>query len=408
MKLLHVNILYKQGSTGRIVEVLHEALIKDGIISRVCYGSGPNLKDNRVYKLAYHYELSVYRIWAHLTGLQYASGFLPTLRLIHKIKIFKPDIVHLHCPNGYFLDLYYLLKFLKLYKIRTVITLHAEFFYTGSCGHAFECEKWKTGCGSCPQLWDATHSWFFDRTSTAWKKMKYAIQGMNLLTITAVSPWLRERAITAPILKGRDIITIKNGIDTKNIFKPTEYLSLKKKLGIKNEKIILHVTARFNSNQYDLKGGKYIIDIAESLLDSDILFIIIGSNGKKYIRRDNVIYIGQINDQHLLAQFYSMSNLSIITSKRETFSMPVIESLSCGTPVVGFKAGGPESIALDEYTEFVDYGDTNTLKKVILKWIDVKGKLCINIREDAKILFSIENMKKSYEAVYRDILRLNK
>ena len=39
-------------------------------------------------------------------------------------------------------------------------------------------------------------------------------------------------------------------------------------------------------------------------------------------------------------QLYSAVDLTLITSQRETFSMPVAESLCCGTPVVGFDTGG--------------------------------------------------------------------
>jgi glycosyltransferase involved in cell wall biosynthesis len=38
--------------------------------------------------------------------------------------------------------------------------------------------------------------------------------------------------------------------------------------------------------------------------------------------------------------------------------MIVAESLCCGTPVVGFKAGGPESIAIDDYCVFVQFLDS--------------------------------------------------
>ena len=41
-----------------------------------------------------------------------------------------------------------------------------------------------------------------------------------------------------------------------------------------------------------------------------------------------------------LAEYYSLVDVTVITSFHETFSMVVAESLSCGTPIVGFKAGG--------------------------------------------------------------------
>ena len=78
---------------------------------------------------------------ALMTGL-----YFPTKRLIKKIKKINPDIIHLQCINGDFVNIYYLLNWLKKSNKKVVLTLHAEFMYTGNCGNALQCEKWKTGC----------------------------------------------------------------------------------------------------------------------------------------------------------------------------------------------------------------------------------------------------------------------
>mgnify|MGYP000949492470 CR=1 FL=1 len=52
--------------------------------------------------------------------------------------------------------------------------------------------------------------------------------------------------------------------------------------------------------------------------------------------------------------------------------MVCAESLSCGTPVVGFKAGGPESIGLADYCEFVEYPNLDKLQDCVMNWIDKK------------------------------------
>ena len=57
-----------------------------------------------------------------------------------------------------------------------------------------------------------------------------------------------------------------------------------------------------------------------------------------------------------------MANLTILTSQFETFSMVCAESLCSGTPVVGFKAGAPEQISIQQYSEFVEYGKIDEKK----------------------------------------------
>jgi glycosyltransferase involved in cell wall biosynthesis len=405
MKVLQINILFNQGSTGKIVADIHNTLINNNIESIVCYGTGQKNKNNGIYKVAYHYELSLYRIWAHIMGLQYASGYYSTHRIIEVIKKEKPDLVHLHCINGFFVHIYKLFNYLKNNGIKTVLTLHAEFMYTGSCGHAFECERWKTGCGNCPQLWEATYSYFFDRTSTAWRKMNKAFEGFENLVVTSVSPWLTSRAVQSPILKNKNITTIENGIDTSKNFHPKVYSHLKTHHKITSEKVLLHVTAKFTNNANDLKGGRYIYKLAEKLKDENVKILIIGSDDKTLTMADNMINVGKIYDQNLLAEYYSMADLTVITSKRETFSMPLAESLACGTPVVGFLAGGPETICLKEYSEFVKFGDVEALYKSVLRWIDFKDNVNTDIAKIAKEYYSKERMSNKYIDLYLSFIQ---
>ena len=105
----------------------------------------------------------------------------------------------------------------------------------------------------------------------------------------------------------------------------------------------------------------------------------------------------------LLAQFYSCSDLTIIASSRETFGMSVAESLCCGTPIIGFKAGGPESVTINAYSKFVDYGDliqlNNALKIFLNKKIDKR-----NISLCAQEKYSAQAMTKQYYELYEELL----
>lgn len=404
MKVLQVNILFNQGSTGKIVADIHDTLINNNIESIVCYGTGPRYQEKNIYKVAYHYELSFYRVWAHIMGLQYASGYYSTYRITEIIKKENPDVVHLHCINGFFVHIYKLFNFLKSNGVKTVLTLHAEFMHTGSCGHAFDCEKWKTGCGDCPQLWESTYSYFFDRTKTAWHKMSDAMEGFDNLVVTSVSPWLTSRAVQSPLLKGKNIVTIENGIDTYKKFYPRVLSKLKTHHKITNEKVLLHVTAKFTNDENDLKGGRYIYKLAEKLKNENVKIMIIGSDDTTLEMPANMINVGKVVNQELLAEYYSIADLTVITSKRETFSMPTAESLACGTPVIGFRAGGPESIALKEYSEFVEYGNVDALYKTILKWIDFKDTSNVDIAEIATKHYSKEKMSNKYLEIYENLI----
>ncbi len=401
MKILQINNVYNRGSTGKIVYDIHKELQERGIKSVVCYGRGQKEYESNVYKTSYEVFAKYNALRSRITGLQYNGSWIATNKLLEIIKKEQPDIVHLHCINGYFVNIYKLFKYLKKHEIKTVLTLHAEFMHTGSCGHAYECEKWKEGCGNCPQLWEATKSYYFDRTDKAWLKMKEAFDGFKNLKIVSVSEWLQNRAKESPIMKKQKFNVIHNGIDTNEIFTPSSFLELKEKHALSDEKILLFVTASFSLREDDIKGGKYIVKLAERLKRNNIKIIVVGGRDLTMELPNNIINVGRTNDQKELAKYYSMADLTVLTSKRETFSMVSVESLSCGTPVVGFKAGGPESIALKEYSEFVDYGDIDLLEKTIIKWIGVKSTSTTNnISKKAKHEYSRKKMGLEYLKVY--------
>jgi len=98
-----------------------------------------------------------------------------------------------------------------------------------------------------------------------------------------------------------------------------------------------------------------------------------------------------------------MADLTILTSKRETFSMVVAESLCCGTPVVGFQAGGPESIALPEYSEFVEQGNVEALKKAVLHVLSQKIERD-DIAKTAENVYSGERMVREYMRIYEELI----
>ena len=116
----------------------------------------------------------------------------------------------------------------------------------------------------------------------------------------------------------------------------------------------------------------------------------------------NLIYVGRTKTQEDLSELYREANLTILTSHNETFGMTVAESLCCGTPVVGYKAGGPESITLHEYSEFVTYSDVDALEKSILNWVEkpIEKKVLASIAE-AK--YSIEAMTSGYINQYKSL-----
>lgn len=401
MKILQVNNVYKIGSTGKITYDLHKGLLERGIESIVCYGRGENYHEPHVYKVCGELDAKLNNLLSRITGLMYGGSYFSTYHLISIIKKEKPDVVHLQCINGYFVNIFHLIEWLKRNHVKTVLTLHAEFMYTANCGYAFECNRWKIGCGHCPRLKRETKSWFLDRTADSWEMMKRAFDGFHDdLIVTSVSPWLMDRAKQSPILQDKTHKVVLNGLDTE-VFHPYNTKDLRKRFPAK--KIVFHVTPSFTDDSRHVKGGYYVIQLAKMMANEDVLFLIAGNHSEKLQVPSNCILLGKISDQCKLAQYYSMADITLLTSKKETFSMVTAESLCCGTPVVGFKAGGPEQIAIPEYSSFVEYGDLEALLKSVRSFL-LSNMSSTDMWRSATERYSSINMIGEYCRIYRSII----
>lgn len=361
MKILQVNNVYGEKSTGKITQILHEGLKAAGFESVVVFGRGHGAEEEGIIRLCPELYAKLNALRARITGIPYGGCFLSTARLKRIISREKPDVVHLQCINGYFVNIFEIVRWLKNKGVKTVVSLHAEFMYTANCGHAFECDQWEHGCQKCPNPRKAVKSWFFDCTGRSWKKMKKAFEGFEKDCVAvAVSPWTEERARRSDILKGFRVCTIYPGVDL-SVF----YGSSAEE---KQPDTVFHATAHFSVAKDHEKGGWYLAELARRM--PDVRFLVAGRADSARDIPDNLILLGEIRDQNKLAELYRQAALSVLVSRRETFSMVCAESLCCGTPVVGFMAGGPERIALKEYSHFAEQGDLAGLEASVRRWLE--------------------------------------
>jgi glycosyltransferase involved in cell wall biosynthesis len=163
-KILLIDVNCKNSSTGKIVYDLFQYLNAKGRNAEVCYGRGPSIKEKGIYKFGLDFETFFHAAFARITGYNGYFSPLSTIRLIKYIKKFKPDIIHIHELHAYFINIKQLFNFIKKNHIKVITTLHCEYMYTGKCGHAYDCIKYRSCCGKCPALHEYPKSLFFDKT----------------------------------------------------------------------------------------------------------------------------------------------------------------------------------------------------------------------------------------------------
>jgi len=400
MKIMQINCVYAKGSTGKIVRDIYNSLYECGIESVVCYGRGDKVNGPNIHKTCGELYSKINNLLSRITGLMYGGCYFSTKRLMSIIKKESPDIVHLHCLNGYFVNIYRLITWLKEQKIKTVLTLHAEFMHTGNCGYALNCEKWKTGCGSCPRLKAETKSLFFDQTARSWQKMKEAFDGFNTLKVVGVSDWITARAAAAPILSGHQIMTIHNGIDLSN-FSPAanelDDLIYDKYHLPRGKKIVIHITPAFSN---PVKGGHYFKELAEQLT-VEYQPVVVGSKEKI---SDRIISIPFVSNQSELAALYRQAEVMVITSTADNYPTVCIEANCCGTPVVGFDVGGVRETIGHGLGTVVPAFDIQSLISAVMFWCEQKKELPLSEIGSRRLYCDYRRMTQEYINLYESFL----
>ena len=209
---------------------------------------------------------------ALLRWLGFEDIYYPKIQLKKIIQNFNPDIIHFHNLHGGYFNLHSLDKLSMQYPI--LITLHDEWPLTGHCAATIECEKWKTGCGRCPDL-IRYPGIRFDRTKINYK-IKQSIFSKSYFSIVSPSNWLMDQVILSSLSPFYKKV-IPNGVD-QTILNPINRLESKKKLGFDTyENIILFLANRGKNNPYkDFETIRKSIEILSERISQDITFISIG------------------------------------------------------------------------------------------------------------------------------------
>lgn len=385
MKVLLIDVNCKNSSTGNIVYNLYSYLNSTGNDAAICYGRGPRIKEKNIFKFGLDIETYLHAFLTRITGFTGCFSFFSTKRLIMYIRKYKPDVVHIHELHAYFVNIKPLISYLKKNRIKTIMTLHCEFIYTGKCGHSIECEQWKTECKNCPHLHEYVSTIWFDHTNYMFKQKKKLLENFDGLSIITPSEWLGKR-VNESFLKNKPLKIIHNGIDT-SVFFPRKREHLRSKLGIgKAEKVVLSVAPHLMTKE---KGGLIVREIAARFKNKNVRFIMVGVDGVRCEYESNLIISGPIYDKNLLAEYYSLADVFLICSERENFPTTCIEAQCCGTPIYGFDTGGTRETCISEYN-LVGYDDIDALEIAILD-SPVKSKSTVDQ------LSGVARMKYSFD-----------
>ena len=161
------------------------------------------------------------------------------------------------------------------------------------------------------------------------------------------------------------------------------------------------------------KGFKYVLKVIEKFknLNDDIVFIIFGEYSKNLKKYKNVINYGHIKSNKILANIYSSSDIFLAPSLSDNLPLSIMESISCGTPVVAFNSGGIKDLIWHKKNGYLaKKGSLEDFVKGInyFKKIDLKKKY--NYLEKMKYkkfmkIYSPQVVAKKYESMYKELVK---
>ena len=384
MRVALINVIYGSGSTGRIVETLHREYQALGHESYVFYGRGPLRNDPKVIRTGFLWEAKLWRAINMFTGNIYSGSPLSTVRLKRAIKKLKPDVVHIHCINGNMCDVVSLLKWLKKKQLKVVITHHAMFLFTGGCG-LIQCRGFKEMCLYCPHKSELVGRTQFIAPRKIFGRWKKAGLDGPYVRHAFVSPWLESLAKESDILAKGQLTSIYNPVNI-DVFQPK---------GSVPEIGKPYVFFPASLKGATVKGAQFIGKLAQKLGAKGIAVVVTEGSCQ---RLANVTDIGHINDPEKMAKYYRGALATLVLSSVESFSMPVAESILCGTPVVGFKCGGPETIDTFGQATFVPYGDLDAVVDAIMALPKEK----VDCSDQARKVYAPAVIAKQYLTLYGD------
>lgn len=394
MKVLQINT-FGNLSTGKIAVDIYRTLRAHGSEGAVAFARNEVPGDVPSFKIGN--PLSVYTdgVFTRLTDKagHYSKG--ATEKLIKQIKEYDPDIIHLHNLHGYYINVPMLFDYLKDAGKPVVWTLHDCWAYTGHCCYysMAGCEKWKThGCSKCPQKKAYPASIFKDNSSKNFSEKNQMFHSVKNLHLVCVSKWL-DNELKASFLKDIPSRVIYNGIDT-SVFMPSSG-NFRIKYNVGDKRIVLGVASTWDTR----KGLADFIELSK-ILDERYKIVLVGLNDKqKASLPDNMIGIGRTDGPKELAEIYSASNVLFNASVEETFGLPNVESLACGTPVVAYNCTGiPETM-----TENDGYiVEPHDLKNVALKI----GEICDAGKriEVSSFRFPKDKTYEAYMKLYEELV----
>lgn len=237
--------------------------------------------------------------------------------------------------------------------------------------------------------------------------IKFGIEKSDV--VTAVSEALTRQTYEV-IHPDKEIQTVYNFIDEREYQRKDAY-HLREEFQIQNdEKVLIHVS--------NFRSVKRVTDIVKTFckvsqeIPSKLLLVGDGPEMTIVIQlvrqlhlENKVLFLGK---QDNLADLYSISDLMLLMSQKESFGLVLLEAMACGVPAIGTNVGGVPEVIVDGVTGYLcELGDVEEAANKALHLLqneELHKSFSNAALQRVNQTFKSEQITNQYEAIYRGLM----
>ena len=206
---------------------------------------------------------------------------------------------------------------------------------------------------------------------------------------------------------------IPNCIDIE-VYKPIQKEEARRICNLPMDKRLILLSA-FSATTDQRKGYQYLVPAIQELARqgwaAKAEVVVLGAS-RPVEETDlgmSVSYIPHLHDEHTQVLLYSACDVLVAPSKQENLSNTVLESLTCGTPVVAFDIGGMPDLIRHGFNGYLAKPFESQDLAAGIAWIlesaERQVELSLSARRESVDRYRFSVVAQQYERLYRELLQ---
>ncbi|HSL04584.1 MAG TPA: glycosyltransferase family 4 protein [Nitrospiraceae bacterium] len=288
--------------------------------------------------------------------------------------------------------------------IPVVWQLHDMNVLTGGCHYDQECGQYREGCGACPQLGSTDPE---DLSRQVWTRKQAVFEALEATRLHLVAPsrWMLEAAHSSPLLSKFSATRIPNGVDVEE-FAPRDRRLAREMLGLpQGAQVVMFVSDNLTNRR---KGFSFLSAALSGLPAHNLFLVSVGRGKPPDTGAIPCVHMGHVENNRWLSMIYSAADLFVIPSVQDNLPNTVLESMACGTPVVGFDVGGiPDMVRPGRTGQLVPVGDSVALRHAITDLLNaphICRQMGAECRTVAREEYSYDVLARRHTTLYESLL----